>query len=96
MCFPQRGGSSGFFSLDREFRDRHRLTERLRDGQLQGNRKGQGTLEIGRGGDGVSGSPAVGEWDGQGRRFYDRRFRDVCMKDLFCVQALPLRALITQ
>ncbi len=39
-----------------------------------------------------------GELVGLGRAvgFYDRRFRDACMKGLFCVQALPLRAHITQ
>ena len=101
MCFPKRGGPSGrrgvagwsLYPRSR-VRDRHGKTaERPRDGQLQGNKKRAGTLKIGGGG--VNGSPAV-EWGGQGRRFFDRRFRDVCMKGLFCVQALPLRALITQ
>ena len=33
---------------------------------------------------------------GRGRRSLDRCSQDACMKDLFCVRALPLRALITQ
>ena len=33
---------------------------------------------------------------GRGRRSLDRCSQDACMKDLFCAQALPLRALITQ
>ena len=40
----------------------------------------------------------VGEPVGLGRVVGppDRRSQDACMKDLFCVRALPLRALITQ
>ena len=101
MCFPQRGGSSGasanladLYTLDREFvigmAKRRSVRVMVNFKEI---RNGQGTLEIGGW---CKRQPGRRRVVGQGRRFFDRRFRDVCMKGLFCVQALPLRALITQ